>query len=199
MIDSREEYKRYLREDADALEVRGLRSFLLDDIWRFQRSLRRVEYTTNCRRPLPLRVIARARHRRFSRRLGFTIPPNVFGPALAIAHYGTIVINPGVRVGNRCRLHVGVNIGVGGGFLGAPRIGDNCFIGPGAKLFGDIVLGDNIMIGANAVVQTSHPEGGVRLGGIPAAVISDRPRGPLEEYRERRAAQVTSSDHVSVE
>ncbi|MNL68290.1 putative lipopolysaccharide biosynthesis O-acetyl transferase WbbJ [compost metagenome] len=55
-----------------------------------------------------------------------------------------------------------------------PVIGDNCYIGPGAKLFGAIRLGDNIAIGANAVVNRGFPDGNCTLGGIPAKVISDK-------------------------
>jgi serine O-acetyltransferase len=54
-----------------------------------------------------------------------------------------------------------------------PTIGDNVFIGPGAKLFGEINIGDNVMIGANAVVTKSFEEGCCRIAGIPAKKISD--------------------------
>jgi serine O-acetyltransferase len=55
-----------------------------------------------------------------------------------------------------------------------PRIGDNCYLGPGAKLFGAIVIGDNTVIGANAVVNKSFPNGNVTLGGVPARIISEK-------------------------
>jgi serine O-acetyltransferase len=107
--------------------------------------------------------------------LGFSIPINVFGPGLSIAHRGTIVVNHGARVGANCRLHVCVNIGTEAGKSnGAPEIGDNCYIGPGAKLFGPIRLGDNLAIGANAVVNASFPEGNMTIGGVPAKKISDK-------------------------
>lgn len=53
----------------------------------------------------------------------------------------------------------------------APVIGNNVWIGPGAKLFGDITIGDNVMIGANSVVTKSFPDN-VRIAGIPAKIIS---------------------------
>jgi serine O-acetyltransferase len=137
--------------------------------------LRRLEYVTNCPRSSFQRIFVAILFRRLSRRLGFTIPINVFGPGLSIAHYGTIVVNHGSRVGSNCRLHVGVNIGTEAGKSAeAPTIGDNSYIGPGAKLFGKIEIGPNTAIGANAVVNRSFPEGNATLGGIPAKIISQK-------------------------
>jgi len=148
---------------------------VFDIVWRYERALRRLEYRTNTHaNPLAL-TIARLRHRRLGRLLGFSIPPNVFGPGLSIAHYGTIVVNPGAKVGANCRIHVDVNIGTAAGEqTAAPNIGDNCYIGPGAKLFGAIEIGPNTAIGANAVVSKSFPGGHMTLGGVPARQISDR-------------------------
>jgi len=68
-----------------------------------------------------------------------------------------------------------VNIGTAAGQSeAAPTIGDNCYIGPGAKLFGPIEIGSNTAIGANAVVNRSFPDGHLTLGGIPAKQISSR-------------------------
>ena len=102
-------------------------------------------------------------------KLGFSIPINTFGPGLSIAHYGPIIVNTATRVGKNCRIHVGVNIGEVNGK--APQIGDNVYIGPGAKLFGDIIIGDNVKIGANAVVNKSFPEGDCTLVGVPARKV----------------------------
>ena len=40
----------------------------------------------------------------------------------------------------------------------APRIGNNVYIGAGAKILGDIEIGDNVKIGANAVVTKNVPD-----------------------------------------
>lgn len=40
---------------------------------------------------------------------------------------------------------------------GSPRIGDNVFIGAGAKIIGCIKIGDNCRIGANCVVVKDMP------------------------------------------
>lgn len=118
-------------------------------------------------------------YRRLSVRLGFSIAPGIFGPGLAIVHYGLLVVHPDTRIGRNCRIHVGVHIG-GAGTLdppsgpapNTPTIGDNVYIGPGAKLFGPIVIGDNCKIGANAVVTRSFPDSGLTLAGVPARVVA---------------------------
>ena len=114
MIESNADYRRYLAADRTALgNPHGATAWLTNDIWRFQRALRRLEYLGNT--GSPLRLIAHLWWRRQSRRLGFTIPPNVFGPGLSMAHYGTIVVNGAARVGSNCRIHTGVNIGTAAG------------------------------------------------------------------------------------
>ena len=78
-------------------------------------------------------------------------------------------------------LHINENSIIGGGFLivhgdctyiWAKSIGNNVYIGPGAKIIGKIDIGDGVVIGANAVVNKDVPSG-VTVGGIPAKVISN--------------------------
>lgn len=174
VITTRAEYRAYLAADRATLSRSDLFAWLTNDVWRYQRALRRTEYRINTRHPL--RYIAQFRLRRLGQKLGFSIPPNVFGPGLSIAHYGTIVVNSGARIGANCRVHVDVNIGTTAGEeYSAPNLGDNCYLAPGAKLFGPIIIGDNTAVGANAVVNKSFPDGNATLGGIPATVISSKP------------------------
>ena len=115
------------------------------------------------------------RFRALSTTLGYAIPPNVFGPGQALAHRGTLIVNSRVRVGENCRIHTDVNIGTQAGFFDkVPKIGNNVYIGPGAKIFGAIEIADNIAIGANAVVTKSFSEPGITIAGVPAIKISDK-------------------------
>lgn len=52
-----------------------------------------------------------------------------------------------------------------------PEIGDDVFIGAGARVLGGIVVGDGARIGANAVVIQDVPAGATVVG-IPARVIA---------------------------
>ena len=175
MIKSYKDYQLYLEADRISLQKdKTLRALLFDDVWKFQRLLRRYEYIVNCKRNFIFKMFVRIRLRRLESKLSFTIPANVFGPGLSIAHAGTIVVNPKAKVGANCRLHVCVNIGLQAGTESAvPTIGNNCYIGPGAKLFGNIQLGDNIVIGANSVVNKSF-ESNYTIAGVPAKIISEK-------------------------
>jgi serine O-acetyltransferase len=176
IIKSKKDYRLFVDADCHSLGLSNKRNWLmLNEILVFQIRLRRLEFALNCsKNPIRL-LIRRYLYRRTSIRLGFSISPNTIGPGLSIAHRGAIVVNGGARIGANCRLHVGVNIGTEAGKAdSAPTIGDNCYIGPGAKIFGPITIGSGTVIGANAVVNKSFPEGNQTLAGVPAAVISNK-------------------------
>lgn len=181
MITSKTDYKNYLEQDKKALGIKneGLTGKILgwispNYIWQFQKTMRKLEYFTNCKNKGAGKIrilIIKYKFKRLSLKLGFSIPINVFGPGLSIVHYGTIVINRNSKVGSNCRIHACVNIGASGGESGAPKIGDNVYIAPGAKIYGHISIANNIAIGANAVVNKSCEEENVALAGVPAKPI----------------------------
>ena len=177
MITSKAERDRYFAADLARSGVARWRlwSGVRYPILLFQRRLRHTEYVVNTSGKGAIgkvrRLICLFRLRKAGMRLGFTVHPNVFGPGLCIVHWGTLVVNPHVRVGADCRIHPGTSLGETKG--GSPVLGDGCYIGPGAKLFGPIVLGDRVQVGANAVVNKSFGSDAV-LVGIPASDISRR-------------------------
>lgn len=85
------------------------------------------------------------------------------GPGLYIGHFGGITVSRHAVIGANCSLSQGVVIGAAGRGerFGAPTIGDDCYIAPGAKLFGDIRVGNNVKVGANAVVHEDVPDNAV--------------------------------------
>lgn len=178
MIRTRSDLHFYLEADRHALGRTRVRPKLAgDDIWKFQRALRRYEYALNSGRSL-LGMVAllwwRFRYYHYSIRCNFELPPNVAGPGLSLAHRGPIIVNPASRIGANCRIHSCVNIGTSAGTQSeAPQIGDDVYIGPGAKLFGPIRIADRIAVAAQAVVNRSFETPDITIGGIPARVLSD--------------------------
>ena len=112
------------------------------------------------------------RHQQIRFGIGISYKTQI-GPGLYIGHEGGIIINEQVIIGKNCNLSQQVTIGVSrrGERAGVPVIGDNVYIGPGAKIFGKITIGNNAAIGANCVVTHDVPENGVVVG-IPGKVIS---------------------------
>ena len=165
MIQSKKDYLIYLEADRIALGVPPftmvtyLKELIRRDfIWKFQRLLRKAEYYKNVKSANSffgklVYVFIKIRFKNLSVKLGFSIPENVFGPGLAILHYGTIIVNHRSKIGANCRMHACTNIGESGGVAGAPVIGDNVYIGPGAKIFGAISIANDCAIAANAAVN----------------------------------------------
>ena len=179
MIKSKRELNRYLKQDQIALGKKKQKkpSCLGDEVWRFQILMRRTEYHVNTAKNPLQRLIAqlyRFRYHRFCVKMGFHIPLNIFEEGLSIAHYGALVVNSKAKVGKNCRIHAMTVIGATNGNPAAPVLGDNVYIGAGAKIIGDIHIADNVAIGANAVVVKSIDEPGTTWGGVPARKISSR-------------------------
>ena len=55
---------------------------------------------------------------------------------------------------------------------GSPVIGDNVYVGAGAKVIGKVLIGNNVAIGANCVVIQDVPDQAVVVG-IPGKVVSN--------------------------
>lgn len=81
-----------------------------------------------------------------------------------------IVIHDNAIIGKHCTIGQGVTIGGRTGHGGPPIIGDNVYIGPGARLLGEFKVGNNVVIGSNAVIIHDIPDNSVAAG-IPAKVI----------------------------
>lgn len=88
-------------------------------IYKFQKYLRGEEAA----KTIFFKVYYRIKTNILGRKLGFTIPPDVFAEGLHIWHYGNIVVNRGARVGKNCVLH-----------------GDNCMLHLWVHFRGKIVI-----------------------------------------------------------
>ncbi len=106
---------------------------------------------------------------------GYDIPAETkISEGFYIGHFGGIVISSKAVIKKNFNISQGVTIGYNprGKNSGYPIIGENVYVGPGAKIFGNIVIGDNVAIGANSVVNSNVPSN-CTFGGIPARKISD--------------------------
>ena len=109
-------------------------------------------------------------------KLGISISPlTEIGSGFYIGHFGGIVINEKSVIGKNCNISQGVTLGQAnrGKNKGYPTLGDNIYIGPGAKIVGAVTIGNNVAIGANCVVTRDIPDNSVVVG-IPGKVISQR-------------------------
>ena len=99
---------------------------------------------------------------------GLDIPASVeIGPGLYLPHpVGTVVMAR--RIGARVSLITSITIGMRE-TRAFPVLGDDVFVGAGARILGDITIGDGASIGANAVVLSDVPPGATAVG-IPAKI-----------------------------
>ncbi len=180
MITNRNEYKTYRETD---LKINGqislnfsqkLKNLVFPEpTLKFLKYLRKYELYINSKSLISkiMAVYYYGKYAKWSLKTGISIPRNVFAEGLCLPHYGSIVVNPTTQVGRNCMIHSGVNIGTNGGSAISPVIGNNVYIGPGAKIFGEITIADNCYIGANAVVNKSVQTPYSVIVGSPAKVV----------------------------
>jgi serine O-acetyltransferase len=90
------------------------------------------------------------------------------GGGLYVAHpAGTVIAVR--RMGRNCSVVASVTFGMRNEWS-FPDIGDQVFVGAGARVLGGIRVGDRAVIGANAVVLQEVPDDATAVG-VPARVI----------------------------
>lgn len=122
----------------------------------------------------PLYVVSRIILNHYTYKYGISIPYNTnIAAGFYIGHFGGIVVNYKTVIGKNCNISQGVTIGetYGGKTPGIPVLGDNVYIGPGAKIIGGITVGNNVAIGANCVLTKSVPDNAIVVG-IPGDILS---------------------------
>lgn len=142
--------------------------------FRYMYWLRRSANLKGSKNPIYIYIYYRLMLRRCSYKYGIDIPDStIIGKGFYIGHFSGIVISPSAVIGNNVNISQCVTIGVAsrGKMKGAPIIGNEVYIGPGAKIVGKVCIGNNVAIGANAVVTKDVPNNSVVVG-IPAKIIS---------------------------
>lgn len=91
------------------------------------------------------------------------------GTVLAYGGVG-VILHKDVIIGENCVIESNVTIGGRNINPKVPVIGNNVFIGTGARILGDVHIGDNCIIGANAVVLNDVPKN-CSVAGILAKIL----------------------------
>ncbi len=176
MIKTKEELNYYLLQDKLNLKIKKDKPGKHDEIWKYEIVLRYHEYYLNKEKKsffdkLRLNHYSKLHHK-WSLMYTTSIPCNVCGPGLSIAHFGAIYINSRSKIGKNLRIQSCVTIGGVADQEKTPVLGDNVYLGTGAKVLGDIYIASDCAIGANAVVTKSITEEGTTWAGVPAKKIS---------------------------
>jgi serine O-acetyltransferase len=117
-------------------------------------------YSINNRHNFFLKII----HRLLGILLGCDIYAYIPKSTILSHPYG-IIIHSKAKIGKNCIIMHQVTIGQKKiDEQEAPILGNNVFIGAGAKILGKIKIGDNVVIGANAVVTKDVPSNSVVVG-----------------------------------
>ncbi len=91
-----------------------------------------------------------------------------------------ILISKGAKIGHGCTIFQQVTIGSNtlkdSKHIGSPIIGNNVYIGAGAKIIGGITIGNNVRIGANAVVVNDIPDNATVVSEKAKIIFHDFPR-----------------------
>lgn len=122
------------------------------------------------------------------------------GPDLHLVHGWNIKIHPDSVIGARVGIMHDVTLGTNMERPGAPVIGDDVFIGAGARILGGVHIGNGARIAANSLVIGDVPAGATAVG-VPARVMQytgrptpsstpppTSPPPPLAKTAERRRA-----------
>lgn len=81
-----------------------------------------------------------------------------------------VVIHGRARIGRGCTLGQGMTIGGRSRHPEVPVLGDNVYVGAGARILGPIHVGSGSLIAPNAVVLDDVPPRSI-VGGIPARIL----------------------------
>lgn len=159
-----------------------LNAFLRDRTYRPILSMRlvtacRARGSFGARLALPLLKFL---HRRFCAACAIDFSHlTAVGPGFRLTHAWGTVISPYAVIGANCTVFHGVTIGQkdtiaadGSRSSAFPRIGDSCWIGPGAILVGGIHIGDGAIVAGGAVVVRDVPSGSV-VAGNPARIVRE--------------------------
>jgi serine O-acetyltransferase len=92
--------------------------------------------------------------------------PVLLHPGIYVIH-GQVVLDGLTEVGSGSVIGPWVTLGLKQGVLQGPTLGEDVFVGTGAKIIGPVTVGARAKVGANAVVTSDVAEGATAAG-VPA-------------------------------
>lgn len=138
---------------------------------RFMVTLRACQYFYKYN---PLGIIFRIWNKRLKVKYGLQFYHTCkIGKGLYMAHYGNIVINSNVVIGENCNIAQGVTLGntKRGKNIGNPTIGNRVWIGANSVVVGGITVGNDVLIAPLSLVNFNIPDKAV-VAGNPAKIIN---------------------------
>lgn len=84
-----------------------------------------------------------------------------------------IFVTDKATIGRNAKIYQQVTIGINREEENGPTIGDDCFIGAGAKIIGNIKIGNNVKIGANCVVFEDVPDNSTVVLSKPRVIVKE--------------------------
>jgi serine O-acetyltransferase len=117
------------------------------------------------------------------------------GKDFHLVHAGNIKIHPRAVIGDRVGIMHDVTLGTTPERSGAPTIGDDVFIGAGARILGAIKIGDRARIAANSLVISDVPPDTTAIG-VPAKILRYTGRPAPNESGAENASRHPTPDVV---
>lgn len=133
-----------------------------------------VRQLSTCTKYSPKWMLFSLLNRHYSYKYGFQIPTQTkIGKGFYIGHFGTLIINKDVILGDNCNVAPNTTIGetTRGARKGSPTIGNRVWIGTGVVIVGKITIGSNVLIAPNTFLNVDVPDNSVVMGN-PAQIIS---------------------------
>ncbi len=131
--------------------------------------------------PISRRIAYRKHHRLMERNCAGIALGATFASVPVFPHGVTgIFISEGARIGKDCvifhQVTIGSNTVAGSPGAGSPTVGDNVYIGCGAKIIGGVHIGNNVRIGANCVVTRDVPDNATVVLEKPRVIVREQPQ-----------------------
>lgn len=131
-------------------------------------SLKYIKMLRRCQESKGIaQVFNRLRLKRLQKTTQIQIPYQAqIGGGLNISHFGRIIVNPEVVMGENVTLATGIVIGQEnrGARKGSPTLGNRVLVCANAVIVGKVKIGDDVIIAPNAYVNFEVPDHSIVIG-----------------------------------